>query len=147
MTTLGHFMQQQTIFLEPDWDLDFGKPPQFELRFVQARTVGLYILGIAHSSIQIGDRFRRVDWYHPQRVPSTRDGMSLAGVRLRVVSLTSFHNVLNRVPAGMNVGIEFSGDATPLLNVLDEQGWLYSAGQYHQWVDQVVAMPKLILTR
>lgn len=140
-------MQQQTIFLEPDWDLDFGKSPQLEMRLVQITDNGVYVLGIAHSSIQIGDTFRRVQWFHPQQVPGKRNGVEVARLRLEVVSLMAFHNALNRAPAGMNVGVEFVGDAAPLYDALEEQGWVYHERQYHNWADQVIEMPKLMLVK
>ncbi len=117
------------------------------MRFVQMTSSGVYVLGVAHSSIQVGDRFHRVKWFPPREVPDAHSGQSLARVRLKVVSMTAFHNVINRAHAAMNVGIEFEGDGLPLLNALDEQGWCYDQGQYHQWAERVDAMPKLVLTR
>lgn len=144
---IGALMQQQTIFLEPDWDLDFGKPPQVELRLIQRTMTGLYALCIAHSAVRVGDTFRHMKWFQPQQVPNHHDGHLLAQIRLEVTSLVAFHNVLNRVSAGMNVGIEFSGDAEPLLEILEEEGWCNFQGQYHQWAENGQAMPKFLLVR
>lgn len=144
---IGAFMQHQTTFLEPDWDLDFGKPPQLELRLIQRAATGLYALCVAHSAVRVGDTFRRLEWFQPQQVPDRHSGHLLTQVRLEARSLVAFHNVLNRVSAGMNVGIELAGDPAALLRVLEDEGWCYINGHYHQWADSVQNMPKILLVR
>ncbi|MCA9914147.1 MAG: hypothetical protein KC496_12395, partial [Anaerolineae bacterium] len=141
--SIGAFMQQRTVFLQPDWDLDFGNSPQVEIRLVQPTMTGLYALCVAHSAVRVGDTFHRVEWFQPQQVPDHKHGRLLAEVRLEVTRLIAFHNVLNRASAGMNVGMELSGDGVSLLDVLQGQGWCYSDGLYHHWVETVQDMPKI----
>lgn len=140
-------MRQATVVLEPDWGLDFGKPPQFEIRMIQEQDGALFVLGVAHSSIKVGDRFHTLQQVPAQQIPDEHHGNALTTVHLRVKSITAFHNALNRANAGMTVALVLTGEWSTLPAVLQAEGWTYAAGQYHQWADAVEMMPKLLLSR
>lgn len=140
-------MKQQTTHLEPDWSMDFGKVPEVEIRLVQTQHEGLYVLGITHSDVRVGDKFRGVYKYAPGHPMTHASRTSLMSVDLCVKTITSFHNRLNRIPAHMNVGLELAGDDTALLHLLHEECWTQSDNQYHQWAERVEDTVKLTLSR
>jgi|GEM_PF-7078259 len=140
-------MSQETIMLEPDWGIDFGKPPQLEIRFVEVRDDILYVLGVSHSSIKVGDRFRILRQFEPQANVQDTIGNHLAKLDLRVKSITAYHNQLNRVNADMTAGLELTGKWDNLLPVLEKIGWTQSESAGHQWRDTVTESEKLILTK
>lgn len=139
-------MKPRTI-LEPDWSVAFGKAPEVELRFVEEQADSLYLLGITYSDIRVGDTFRSIFKYPPQALAGAETRTRLAGVVLRVKTITSFHNKLNRIPADMTVGLEVVGQYDDLFLLLSEDCWHYSNGQFHQWPDAVEAASKLTLAR
>lgn len=139
-------MRSQTV-LQPDWGVAFGRAPEIELRVVSERPGGLYILGITHSSVRLGDIFRGVYRYQPRQVVPQDTRLQLAKVMLRVKSIAAFHNQLNRIPAHNTVGIEATGDYMDLLHLLHEECWYDGDGQFHQWAEHVEQATKITLSR
>jgi len=140
-------MTQNVIELEPDWGISFGKSPELEIRFVEVRDSVLYALGITHSSIKIGDIFKVVNQYAAGHLVDEFSAQQVGAVNLRVKTITSFHNVLNRIPANMTVGIEFDGDWASLIEILMENDWSCDCDCCHQWSEEVLDMIKLTLSR
>jgi hypothetical protein len=140
-------MRQNQVILEPNWGLDSGQPPQLEMRFIKRRAGQLYVLGITHSAIALGDTFTKICQYAPHENPQVNAGQALDSVRLKIVSITAYHNQLNRANVDMTVGVLLKGDTYPLLARLGAQNWTNADGQYHQWRDTITATHKLILTR
>jgi hypothetical protein len=137
-------MRQHTTMLEPDWSLTFGKVPEIEVRFLQESGGHLYVLGISHSDIRVGDRLRSVYRYAPG---SMDDRQQLATLSLKVASIAAFHNHLNRVPANMTAALLLSGDYAPLLHLVERLNWVDTYGSYHQWSERVATMPRLTLSQ
>lgn len=137
----------QMITLEPDWGVDIDKKPQLEIRYVERRADGLYVLGISHSGIKVGDRFTCLLRFDPSTNVQDRLGDEIAGVSLRVESIMAYHNQLNRVNANMTAALFLSGDAAPLQAALNSLGWSGDGKNHHQWNDTVSDNDKLILTR
>jgi hypothetical protein len=130
--------------LEPDWSLAFGKTPEIEIRFLRETNAHLYVLGISHSDIRVGDRLKSVYRY----APGTQDDREqLATLSLTVESIAAFHNHLNRVPADMTTALLLSGDYAPLLYLVERLDWVNAQGTYHQWSDRVTTMPRLTLAQ
>lgn len=139
-------MRSETI-LEPDWGVAFGKVPEIELRVVSEKRKMLHVLGITHSNVRLGDTFRCVYKYQAHQVVQQDKRLHLADVVLRVKTITSFHNQLNRIPAHMTVGMELSGEYMDLLHFLHEECWHRGNGQFHQWADRVEKATKITLSR
>jgi len=117
------------------------------MRFIKRRAGQLYVLGITHSAIALGDTFTKICQYAPHENPQVNAGQALDSVRLKIVSITAYHNQLNRANVDMTVGVLLKGDTYPLLARLGAQNWTNADGQYHQWRDTITATHKLILTR
>jgi len=132
--------------LEPDWGFDFGKSPQFEIRFVEMRDDVLYVLGVAHSSIKLNDKFSLLLQFPPQTSIQEMLGETVLKLSLKVKSITAYHNRLNRINADMSAALELTGEWTGLLAQLKSLGWSTDTLNSHQWRD-VTDAEKLILTR
>lgn len=133
--------------LEPDWGYDFGKSPQFEIRYVEEQGDSLYVLGISHSAIKLRDTFTAITRFDPQANPQDRLGETVAEVTLRVQSIMAYHTSLNRLNADMSAGLMLTGDWDGLLDILHDNGWSTSETDSHQWRDTLDQTEKLILTR
>ncbi|MGJ3237161.1 MAG: hypothetical protein ACFE0Q_00500 [Anaerolineae bacterium] len=116
---------RKNVTLEPDWGADFGQPPKFEIQEVKVCETSVYVSGIAHSAIKVGDRFRMVQ----ALIPETN---TLMIINLRVRAIKAYHNILNRLNAHMVAELELTGDSTSLLALLKQQGWVVTAPNQHQ---------------
>lgn len=140
-------IRNQITHLEPDWSLAFGTRPEIELRWVEERGDHLYVLGIVHSDISVGDKLTQVQHYAPQAVLADATPHTIAHVALRVKTITAFHNNLNRVPSDQTAGLILSGEWQGLTACLTQLGWQHQPGQYHQWCERVEDALKLTLAR
>lgn len=140
-------MTHKTIKLEPDWGVDFGQSPQLEIRHIEDRKGRLYILGVSHSAIKIGDKLKTLQCFPTYANPQDVIGIDLMTLNLRVISITAYYRQLNRINAGMTVGIELEGNWSNLFSVLCEHGWTMDNNKSHQWCDNLLKTEKLILTR
>lgn len=140
-------MDFNQVHLEPDWGFDFDKNPQFEIRFVEIRDDSLYVLGVAHSSIKLRDKFNKLVCFPAQANTQDTLGEKLLKVSLKVRVITAYHNRLNRINASMNAALELSGNWDGLLEMLESIGWSTDTLNSHQWQDDVTLNEKLILTR
>lgn len=133
--------------LEPDWGMDIGKIPQFEIRHIEVRDTILYVLGVAHSSIKIGDRFTKVTRFAPQTNTQDAIGDDIATINVKVQTITAYHNHLNRIHADMTAGLELVGVWNTLLDNLEDIGWDTDKINSHQWQEQMLDSEKLILSK
>ncbi|MEO0597378.1 MAG: hypothetical protein AAF126_14820 [Chloroflexota bacterium] len=136
----------QHITLEPDWGFDIGKTPQFEVRFVEKHEDYIFVLGISHSGIKVGDRFKVLRRFNPQENIQDRIGDDLVHISLRVAEIHAYHNQLNRINADMTAALHLVGDAESLQATLDDLGWTGDGRNHHQWNERVSDNDKLILT-
>lgn len=135
-------------YLEPDWSLSFGTEPEIEIRWVEVQGDNLYVLGIVHSDISVGDKFTSIHQYAPAQVLEDAKPHIVGKVALRVETITAFHNTLNRIPSDQTAGLILSGNWEPLVQSLTELGWEEHAPlQFHQWQDRVENTKKLTLAR
>ena len=139
-------MKRKTMTLEPDWGIDFGKPPQIEVRLVEVQGNNLYVIGITHSTIKVGDIFTKICIYSARQNPEDTICDAPETISLKVRSISAYHNSLSQVNTDMTVGMVLQGDATPLTEMIDLLDWTFDAGQYHQWTDKLSEATKMILT-
>lgn len=137
----------QHITLEPDWGFDIGKTPQFEIRYVEQRERFIFVLGISHSGIKVGDRFKVLRRFDPQDNIQDRMGEDVVHITLRVDAIHAYHNQLNRINADMTAALHLVGDGDSLQTALDDLGWTGDGRNHHQWNTRVSDNHKLILTR
>ncbi|MGB7339651.1 MAG: hypothetical protein WBC91_12225 [Phototrophicaceae bacterium] len=140
-------MKKKKIMIEPDWGMDIGKIPQFEIRHIEVRDTLLYVLGVAHSAIKIGDRFNKVIRFAPQTNTQDALGDEIANINVKVQTITAYHKHLNRINTDMTAGLELVGVWDTLLDALTDAGWVTDYINSHQWREYVLDSEKLILTK
>lgn len=140
-------MSKNKTILEPDWGFDICKFPQFEIRHIDVRRDTLFVLGVAHSAIKVGDRFTNISRFAPQENTQDRIGNLLITVNLKVASITAYHQTLNRINADMTAGLELTGNRENILETFHRNGWTIESDKGHQWHESVLESEKLILTQ
>lgn len=140
-------MKRQIKMVEPDWGIDFGKPPQIEVRLVEVQGNNLYIIGITHSTIKVGDIFTKICLYSARQNPDDTICDAPETINLKVRSISAYRNSLRQVNADMTVGMVLQGDTEPLTEMIDMLDWTQDNGQYHQWTDTISEATKMILTK
>jgi len=143
----GNLMEQSFVRLEPDWGFDLGKPKTLEIRIVEMQGTELHVLGVSHTSIKVGDRFKVVIAHDANENPLETLGTEVADVLLVVKSITAYHRKLNRVNAGMDAAFVLKGDAADLIRALEARNWSRTDNQYHQWCDDAKSAEKIVLVR
>lgn len=140
-------MKRKTMTLEHDWGIDFGKPPQIEVRLLEVQGNNLYLIGITHSTIKIGDIFTKICLYSARQNPDDTICDAPETISLKVRSISAFHNSLSQANADMTVAMVLQGDTIPLTDMVDMLDWTFDNGQYHQWTDTLAEATKMILTK
>lgn len=136
-------MPRNNMILEPDWGIDFGKMPQFEIRYLEKRRETLYVDGMAHSAIQIGDVFKLLMPLGSE----TGVNAAVTTLELKVESITAYHTSLNRINAEMRAGLIMSGACDTLFQALRAAGWSGEDSQRLQRQPEHDDVMPLVLTR
>ena len=141
-------LRKQKTPLDLDWSLAVGTVPEMELRWVEVQGDDVYVLGIAHSDISVGDTFTHIHQYAPNQVLQDAAPHFIDHINLHVETITAFHNQLNRISSGQSAGLLLSGHWAPLVQSLTVLGWdEHAPRQFHQWQDRLEHTTKLTLSR